>query len=97
MTEKETKEKKKEDFSFVSYVLGIVSVVMILFVPLAAVVLGIIGIIYSKKQKTILSDKGRKLSLIGIILGTVVFTIFLVLSILIELGLLNLGRGSIFS
>jgi heme/copper-type cytochrome/quinol oxidase subunit 2 len=65
--------KKEGDFSEVSYVFGIMSVVLAFFTPLAGFIFGIIGIVQSKKQKTPLSEKGKKLSIIGVIISIVLF------------------------
>ena len=67
--------KKEEDFSEVSYTLGIISIVLAFFTPLAGFVFGIIGLVQSKKQKTQLSKRARKLSIIGIILSIILFAI----------------------
>ena len=75
----------KKDFSDVSYTVGIISIVLAFFQPLAGLILGVIGFNHSKKQKTDLSKRAKKFSIIGIILGF----IFLVVSILAMV--LNLG------
>jgi len=72
--------KKAVDFSEVSYVLGIASIVLAFFQPLAAFVFGVIGIIHSKKQKTALSEKAKKLSTIGIILSVILFLLTVALT-----------------
>jgi len=64
---------EKIDFSVVSYVFGIVSIVMAIFTPLAGLVFGVVGLSQSKKQKTKLSEKAKKLSTIGIVLSAVLF------------------------
>ncbi len=69
----------KIDFSLTSYILGIVSIVLAFFQPLAGLTFGIIGFIQSKKQKTPLAKKSKKLNTIGIILSAV----FLAISIFI--------------
>jgi len=81
---------EKEDQSVVSYVLGIVSIVMAIFTPLAGIVFGIIGLTQSKKQKTKLSEKAKKLNIIGIILGIILFIVTIILAYTIEnMGLLQ--------
>ena len=77
MVEKE----KKEEFSIISYTLGIVSIVLAFFVPLGGFVFGVIGFIQSKKQKTSLSKKSKKLNMIGMILSLVLFIISIVVNI----------------
>jgi heme/copper-type cytochrome/quinol oxidase subunit 2 len=72
--------KKEEDFSEVSYVFGIMSVVLAFFTPLAGFIFGIIGIVQSKKQKTPLSEKGKKLSIIGVIISIVLFITLIVIA-----------------
>ncbi len=76
--------EKKQNFEIVSYVLGIVSIVMAFFSPVAAIVFGIIGINLSKKQKTELSKRAKKFSIIGIILG-VILLIVSILAIVLNL------------
>ncbi len=72
--------KKEGDFSEVSYVFGIMSVVLAFFTPLAGFIFGIIGIVQSKKQKTPLSEKGKKLSIIGVIISIVLFITLIVIA-----------------
>lgn len=52
------------------YILGILSIVFAFFVPLAGVILGIIGLVQNKKEK---SKTAKKLNIIGIIIGTIIF------------------------
>ncbi len=63
--------EKKEDFSVVSYILGIISIVMAFFNSPAGLVFGIVGLVQSKKQKTELSKKAKKLNIIGIVLSVI--------------------------
>lgn len=72
--------KKGGDFSEISYVLGIVSIVLAFFQPLAGFVFGVIGFIQSKKQSGGLSQRARKLNVIGIILSILFFVITMVLA-----------------
>jgi len=72
--------EKKRDFSEVSYILGIISIVTAFFTPLAGFVFGIVGLFQSKKQKTKLSEKARKLNIIGIILSIILFVIIVALT-----------------
>jgi|TARA_Y100000034_G_scaffold74012_1_gene88972 uncharacterized membrane protein len=74
--------KKEENFSEVSYMFGIMSIVFAFFTPLVGVIFGIIGIIQSKKQKTPLSEKGKKLSIIGMIISVVLFITLIVITYL---------------
>ncbi len=81
---------EKEDLSVVSYVLGVVSIVMAIFTPLAGIVFGIVGLFQSKKQKTKLSEKAKKLNIIGIILGIILFIVTIILAYTVEnMGLLQ--------
>ena len=63
-------EKKEE--KGVAYILGIVSIVMAFFQPLAGIVFGIVGLVQNKKEK---SRKAKKLNVIGIVIGTLLFII----------------------
>lgn len=82
---------EKRGFDFVAYILGIVSIIMAFFSPLAGLAFGVVGLVQSKKQKTPLSDKAKKLNLIGVILSGVLFVISLVAATLLaKLGLTSL-------
>jgi hypothetical protein len=52
------------------YIFGILSIVFAFFVPLAGIILGIIGLVLNKKEK---SKKARRLNIIGIIIGAILF------------------------
>ncbi len=71
---------KKTDFSLVSYTFGIISIVLAFFTPIAGLVFGIIGVVQSKKQKTALSLKAKKLSTIGIVLSIILIIVSLVIT-----------------
>ena len=66
---------KEGDFSEASYILGIVSIIFSFFQPVAAFITGIVGFIHSRKQKTTLSEKAKKLNIIGIVLSIIFFAI----------------------
>ena len=68
--------KKKIDLpnDITSYIMGILSIVMAFFQPGAGVVLGIIGLVKSKKDSNDLSERGKKLSIIGLILSIIFLT-----------------------
>jgi len=70
----------KKDFSVVSYVLGIISIVLAFFTPIAGLVFGIIGFIHSKKQKTSLSLKAKKLCTFGIVISAILAIVSLALT-----------------
>lgn len=61
----------EKNSSLVSYVFGIISIVMAFFNSPAGLVFGIIGLIQGKKQKTELSEKAKKLNIVGIVLSVV--------------------------
>jgi heme/copper-type cytochrome/quinol oxidase subunit 2 len=61
--------KKEADFSEVSYVLGIISIILVVFQPLLGLVLGVVGFTHSRKQKTPLSKKAKKLNIVGMVLN----------------------------
>lgn len=83
---------EKKDLSVVSYILGIISIVLAFFNSPAGLVFGVIGFIQSKKQKTELSKKAKKLNKIGIILSI----ILLAISIAITAYLTTKGLSSNF-
>jgi hypothetical protein len=70
--------EKKEvgvDLSVVSYIFGITSIVLAFFIPAAGIVFGIIGIFQSKKKNGELSKKGKRLSVIGLILSIILLAV----------------------
>ncbi len=85
--------KKEENFGVVSYTLGIVSIVTALLTSfgLGGIIFGVIGLVQSKKQKTDLSKKAKKLNTIGLILGIIMFIISLITTIYLTIkGVSNL-------
>jgi len=62
----------------VAYILGIVSIVMAIFQPLAGIIFGIIGLVQNKKEK---SKKAKKLNIIGIVIGVVLFLVSIAVTI----------------
>ncbi len=84
-------EKNKSES--VSYILGIISIVLAFFQPLAGLVFGIIGFIQSRKGKTDLLKKAKKLNIIGIILSVIIFIISIIITIyLTSQGISNLAN-----
>ena len=71
----------KKELGIVSYVLGIISIVLAFFTPIAGLVFGIIGFVHSKKQKTELSLKAKKLCTIGIVISAILAIVSLALTI----------------
>lgn len=84
---------KKTDFSLVSYTFGIISIVLAFFTPIAGLVFGIIGVVQSKKQKTALSLKAKKLSTIGIVLSIILLIVSLVITYFLTDQLNALGSA----
>ncbi len=72
---KKNSEKKSysgnHDFAMLGFVLGILSIVFAFMNSFAGLVIGIIGINQSKKQKNALSQKARKLNIIGIVISAI--------------------------
>ena len=60
-----------------AYIFGILSIVFAFFIPLAGVTLGIVGLVLNKKEK---SKIAKKLNIIGIIIGAIIFIATLALS-----------------
>ena len=81
-------KKEKIDFALTSYILGIVSIVTAIFQPLLGISLGIIGLVQSNKQKTNISKLSKRLNIIGIIIGVVLFVVSLIF-LLKQKSLLN--------
>jgi len=72
---------EKTDFSQASYVVGILSIVLAAtFNPIPGIVLGIVGLFLGKRQKTLLSKRGIKFSMIGIIVSILVFVAVVLLN-----------------
>lgn len=69
------------DFGLAGYVLGIVSIVFGFVTPVAGLVTGIIGLNISKKEKTELSKRGKKLNVIGISISVVILLALAILFI----------------
>ncbi len=81
---------KDGELGEVSYVLGIISIVMAFFQPIAGFVFGVIGFLQSRSHKTPLSEKAKKLSIIGIIISIIVVVLSLVAGFyLTKLGILK--------
>ncbi|RLG16498.1 hypothetical protein DRN69_00710 [Candidatus Pacearchaeota archaeon] len=80
----------KKDFSDVSYTVGIISIVLAFFQPLAGLILGVIGFNHSKKQKTDLSKKAKKLNVIAIIISLILLVFYLTLSLYLKYKGINL-------
>jgi hypothetical protein len=76
---------EREVRDIISYILGIVSIVMAFFNSPAGLVFGIIGFVQSKKQKTDLSKKAKKLNKIGIILSAILLAISIAITMYITL------------
>ncbi|MBI2043996.1 hypothetical protein HYT24_01395 [Candidatus Pacearchaeota archaeon] len=67
--------KGGHDFSEVAYIFGVISIVMAFVSPVGGVIFGILGLVYSKKQKSDLSEKAKNLSIIGIIIAVIMLII----------------------
>ncbi len=74
--------KEKYDFSNVCYTLGIVSIVMAFFQPIAGIVFGIIGLVLGKRQQTPISLRGKKFSIIGLVLSIIIAIIYVLVTFL---------------
>jgi len=82
---------KKEDFELMAYIFGIISLGFILVNQIGGIIFGIIGLSFSKKQKTRLSEKARKYSTIGIVVNT----ILLIISIIVTGYLFSKGLATL--
>ena len=78
-----------KNYGEVAYVLGIISIVLAFVSPVAGLIVGIIGFVYGKKDKTPLSEKGKKLSRIGIILSIIWLIVVLAISFYVGMNSLN--------
>ncbi len=68
---------EKKDLSVVAYTLGIISIIMAIVSPIGGIIFGVVGIFQSKRQKGDLSEKARKFSIIGIIVGVILLVLSL--------------------
>ncbi len=75
------KKGVKYEASLVAYMLGIVSVVLAFFQPVAAIVFGIIGLVQGKRQNTALSKTAKKLNIVGIVLGVILFIVGIIVTL----------------
>jgi len=70
--------KEKIDLGIPGYILGIISIIFGVITPVAGLITGIIGLSLSKKEKTELAKRGKKLNTIGIIVSIIVLVILIV-------------------
>jgi uncharacterized membrane protein len=71
---------EKLNFGLIAYILGIVAVVEALVSPFAGIVLGIVGLVFSKKENSGLATKAKKLSIIALVIGVILFILSLILA-----------------
>jgi LytS/YehU family sensor histidine kinase len=62
---------KEVDLGISRFILGILSVVFAVVSPAAGLITGIVGLSIGRKDKTELSKRGKKLSIIGTILSLI--------------------------
>ncbi len=79
---------KEETRSLSGYVIGIISLVSAFFQPLMGLIFGIIALIGVRKLKNAVAKRARILSIIGIIVGVILFAASIYL--MIKNGQLNL-------
>jgi len=72
--------------SLTGYILSIVALVFAFFSPVPGLVLGIISLVMCSKHKNKVSQKGKMLSIIAL----VVSVIFIIIALLISFGVINL-------
>jgi len=62
----------------IAYIIGIVAIVQAFVSPFSGIILSIIGLVFSKKEDSTFSNKGRTLNTIALIIGILVLilTIF---------------------
>tara|TARA_Y100000310_G_C20438898_1_gene695080 strand:- start:583 stop:843 length:261 start_codon:yes stop_codon:yes gene_type:complete len=77
---------EKRGHDIVAYVLGIVSIVLAFFTPLAGVVLAIVGLVQSKKEKSDLAKKAKKLNIIGLVLSLILFIVSVIVTVVLALN-----------
>lgn len=87
-------KEKKEGSDITSYILGILSIVASFFLPLMGLIIGLIGVYQAKRQENDLSKRGKKLSIIGIILSIIFLVLYIVANIYLNLnGIGNLTQN----
>ncbi len=62
----------------IAYILGILSLVLAFFQPLPAIVIGIVGLVQNREDK---SKAAKRLNILGIVIGVLVFAILIAASI----------------
>ena len=83
----------KIDFGTSGYILGILSIILAVVSPLAGLVTGIVGLVMSRKEKTELSKRGKKLNIVGIVLSTIFLAVSLAFFwIAFKQGLSSIGN-----
>lgn len=70
---------KNIDIGFMAYIFSTLSVIFAFFQPLAGVVLGVIAVRQASGQKSALEKKARKLGIIGIVIGAIIFILSVVM------------------
>lgn len=85
VTKKEVVEKKTTsiDSGLISYILGIVAIVEAIVSPFAGLVLGIVGVAFSQKGSGVYAKRGKKMGIVAIVLGIIVFVLVLLSSTLL--------------
>jgi uncharacterized Tic20 family protein len=77
-----------------SYILGILSIVFGFFQPFPGLILGIVGLTLSKKEKSKLGKKAKKLNTWGIIISVIVIIVtFVLMAYAFKQGLTNLNTA----
>jgi len=75
--------KENSNYGLISYILAIVAIVEAIISPMAGIILGIIGLSFSVKEKSKLALKSKKLNIIAIVLGVLLFVAILASSVLL--------------
>ncbi|OYT36662.1 hypothetical protein B6U91_00670 [Candidatus Pacearchaeota archaeon ex4484_71] len=73
-------KKEKINFEVPAFVVGVIAIVEAIFSPLLGLVFGVIGLVFSYRQKTVLSKKAKRINWVALVLSAVLFALTLILT-----------------
>jgi len=79
-SEPSVKSSLPSNSGLISYILGIVAIVEAFVSPFAGVVLSIIGLVFSRGENSELSQRGKRLNTVALIIGIVLLILTIILA-----------------
>ncbi len=73
------KVSREIPFGLISYIVGIFALVEAFISPFAGIIFSIIGLVFSNKENSVISSRGKRLSIIALIISIII----LILTVLI--------------